>query len=338
MRPSAGLFRVLGLSLLLSVDAGPLAGRETLLLQNAQDAISLNAKFRTLGLTAPCTMGEVACVNDQLARCAQGQFELIPCNAGLVCRASPKINSPGTSIGCILEDEDAVHVLARSDHSSRQTDASQTSLCLDASVLSTGFEVTGQTDPPTDGQVSSPTSSNNWINFCKTVNKPLTNGTQIPGGSCNPAPIGVIPSTDNMPSAKFIFPPNFETLAKNKTFTVQIAIRNLDTGHFTNPDTTYLAAPQMLNGDGNVIGHAHVAIERITGFGQTTPTDPKTFVFYKGVNNPAANGVLSTDVTGGLPAGYYRASVLATGMNHQTVAAPMAQRGALDDMVYFSVI
>lgn len=29
-------------------------------------------------------MDEVACVNDQLARCAQGQFELIPCNAGLV--------------------------------------------------------------------------------------------------------------------------------------------------------------------------------------------------------------------------------------------------------------
>lgn len=41
MRPSTGLLSVLGLSLLLGVDAGPLAGRETLLLQNAQDAISL---------------------------------------------------------------------------------------------------------------------------------------------------------------------------------------------------------------------------------------------------------------------------------------------------------
>jgi hypothetical protein len=171
-----------------------------------------------------------------------------------------------------------------------------------------------------------------------TVNKPLTNGTQNHGGSCNPAPIGVIPSTDNMPSAKFIFPPNFETLSKNKTFTIQIAIRNLDTGHFTNPDTTYLSAPQILNDDGNVIGHSHVAIERLTGFGQTTPTDPRTFVFYKGVNNPAVNGVLSTDVTGGLPVGFYRASVLTTGMNHQTVAVAVAQRGALGDMVYFSVI
>ena len=121
-----------------------------------------------------------------------------------------------------------------------------------------------------------------------------------------------------MPSAKFIFPPNFENLAHNRTFTIQIAIRNLQTGYFANPDTTYLAAPQMLNDEGNVIGHSHVAIEHITGFGQTTPTDPKIFAFYKGVNTPAVNGILSVNVTGGLPAGYYRASVLTTALNHQT--------------------
>ena len=68
------------------------------------------------------------------------------------CRALPKTDSPGTSIGCVLENEDAARVFARRDHSSRQADATQTSLCLDSSVLSTGFENTGQTDPPTDGQ------------------------------------------------------------------------------------------------------------------------------------------------------------------------------------------
>jgi hypothetical protein len=43
------------------------------------------------------------------------------------------------------------------------------------------------------GQVSSLTSTNNFINFCKTTSGvPLTNGQQVTGGSCNPAPVGAI--------------------------------------------------------------------------------------------------------------------------------------------------
>lgn len=191
--------------------------------------------------------------------------------------------------------------------------------------------------------VQSQTSSNNWINFCKTVNKPLTNGTQIPGmcatpshhiristrltpsansigGSCNPAPIGVIPSVDNMPSAKFIFPPNFAALAKNTMFTVQVVVNHLETGWFTNPDTTFLSAPLVVNANGDIMGHSHVVIELLTGFGQTTPTNPKSFVFFKGLNLPAVNGVLSTNVTGGLPPGYYRIAVIHSGANHQPSA------------------
>lgn len=338
MRPSAGLFFAFGLSFFLGVDAEPSVRRDTLLLQNGEDAESLNAKFKTLSLTSPCTPDEVVCVNDQLARCAQGYLKLIPCNAGLVCRALPKTDSLGTTIGCVAENKDAIRILARGDHTARQDDPSQTSLCLDPAVLSTGFENDGQSNITTPGQVASKTSSNNWINFCKTVNKPLTNGTQIQGGSCNPAPIGVLPSIDNIPSTKFIFPPNFEVLAKGKSFTIQIAINHLETGWFTNPDLAYLAAPTMVNSAGDVLGHSHVVIEQLTGFGQTVPTVPKTFVFFKGVNTAAVNGVLSTDVTGGLPAGYYRIAVLATGANHQPIAPPVAQAGSMGDMVYFSVI
>lgn len=217
-------------------------------------------------------------------------------------------------------------------------DPSQSALCLDAAVLSTGFQFDGQSNITSTGQVASQISSNNWINFCKTVDKPLTNGTQIPGGSCNPAPIGVIPSVDNLPSAKFIFPPNFEVLAKGQTFEVQVAISHLDTGWFTNPDLTYLSAPLQVNANGDIMGHSHVVIEPITGFGQTTPTDPKQFKFFKGLNAPAVNGVLTTNVTGGLPAGYYRIAVINSGANHQPVVSPVAQHGAMSDMVYFSVI
>ena len=137
------------------------------------------------------------------------------------------------------------------------------------------------------------------------------------GGSCNTAPIGVLPSTDNMPSAKFIFPPNFDAVTKSETFTVKLAINHLETGWFTNPQTNFMSAPQEINANGDIMGHSHIVIEQLTGFGQTTPTDPRTFVFFKALNDPAVDGVLSTDVTGGLSPGYYRIAAFHTGANHQ---------------------
>lgn len=130
----------------------------------------------------------------------------------------------------------------------------------------------------------------------------------------------MIPSVDNIPSAKFIFPPNFAALAKNTPFTIKLAVNNLETGWFTNPDSTFLSAPLVLNADGDIMGHSHVVIEQLTGFGQTTPTNPKQFMFFKGLNVPAVNGVLSTNVTGGLPGGYYRIAAIHSGANHQPSA------------------
>ena len=122
---------------------------------------------------------------------------------------------------------------------------------------------------------------------------------------------------DNIPSAKFIFPPNFEVLAKSTTFTVQLAISHLQTGWFTNSQNTFLSAPVEVNGFGDVIGHSHIVVEKLSSFGQTTPTDPKSFVYFKAVNTPAVNGVLSQEVTGGLPAGRYRIAAFHSGGNHQ---------------------
>ena len=78
-----------------------------------------------------------------------------------------------------------------------------TQTALDPNVIAKGFENDGQ-DVPTAGQVASLTSSNNFINFCLTVpNLPISNGLQVKTGSCNPAPMGVIAATTNMPSSKF---------------------------------------------------------------------------------------------------------------------------------------
>lgn len=185
------------------------------------------------------------------------------------------------------------------------------------------------------GQVASLTSSNNFINFCKTVSLPITNGAQLADGSCNPAPLGAIPSTKNMPSSKFVFPPNGASIGANTKFTISMAIRNLETGNFVNAQQNYFSAPQQLNGQGIIRGHSHVVIELLTSLDQTTPNDPNVFAFFKGLNGKADGaGILTADVDKGLPAGFYKLSSINSAANHQPVLAPIAQHGSLDDTVY----
>ncbi|KAI0325035.1 hypothetical protein GY45DRAFT_1375080 [Cubamyces sp. BRFM 1775] len=213
----------------------------------------------------------------------------------------------------------------------------QTSLTLLQSVIATGFENNGQ-DQPTAGQVPSLTSSNNFINFCATVpNLPITNGQQIKTGSCNPAPMGVIAATTNMPSSKFIFPSNGVQVKANTNFTIQMAISHLETGHFTNANENFFAAPQVVNSAGDIQGHSHVVIEKLDSISQTKPTNPNVFAFFKGLNDVAQNNVLSTVVAGGLPAGAYRLASINSAANHQPALVSIAQHGSLDDMVYFIV-
>jgi hypothetical protein len=67
-------------------------------------------------------------------------------------------------------------------------------------------------------------SSNNFINFTMGQNLPLTNGEQIESGSANPIPMGVIAAKTNIPSSKFVFPPNGEHsgVDANKPFTISL--------------------------------------------------------------------------------------------------------------------
>jgi len=212
----------------------------------------------------------------------------------------------------------------------------QKSLTLDPKVIATGFANNGQ-DVPAAGQVASLTSTNNFINFCLTQKTDITNGKQITTGSCNPAPMGTIPSTENMPSSKFTSPKNGDTLKENTAFTISMAIKNLQTGAFVNAQANYFAAPQQLNAQGTIIGHSHVVVEQLTALDQTTPTDPKKFAFFKGLNAAASGGVLTADVTSGLPAGFYKLSSINSAANHQPVLVPIAQHGSLDDAVYFTI-
>ncbi|KAL9715998.1 hypothetical protein Ac2012v2_000442 [Leucoagaricus gongylophorus] len=213
----------------------------------------------------------------------------------------------------------------------------QQSLTLDPKVIATGFANDGQ-DVPAAGQVASLTSKNNFINFCLTVpDLPITNGQQIKTGSCNPAPMGVLPSTDNMPSSKFVSPKNGDTIKSNTAFTITMAIRGMETGFFVNADENYFAAPQFLNNNGQIQGHSHVVVEALDAIDQTTPLDPQKFAFFKGLNAAAQNGQLTAAVDQGLPAGVYKLSSINSAANHQPVLVPIAQHGSLDDAVYFAV-
>jgi hypothetical protein len=208
---------------------------------------------------------------------------------------------------------------------------------LDPKVIATGFANNGQ-DVPEAGQVASLTSTNNFINFCLTVpNLPITNGKQITTGSCNPAPMGIIPSTDNMPSAKFVSPKNGDTIVANQAFTVTMAVANFQTGAFVNAAENYFAAPQQVNGQGQIIGHSHITIDKLASLSDTQPTNPKVFAYFKGLNAAAQNGVLTASVDEGLPAGFYRLASINTAANHQPALVPIAQHGSLDDFVYFTI-
>ncbi|KAF7306474.1 hypothetical protein MIND_00438700 [Mycena indigotica] len=213
----------------------------------------------------------------------------------------------------------------------------QASLKLNPAVICSNFADNGQ-NPPVEGQSPSLTSTNNFINFCALTlpGVPLTNGQQIQTGSCNPAPIGLIPSVSNMPSAKFLFPLNGATIPANKAFNAQLNVRNFQTGTFTNAQKTYFAAPQRLNAQGQIIGHTHMVIETLTDLKQNTPLDPTKFFFFKGVDDAAVNGVATAAVTAGVPPGAYRICSINTSANHAPVIGPIAQHGSFDDCTYFT--
>jgi len=213
----------------------------------------------------------------------------------------------------------------------------QTSLTLDPNVIAKGFANNGQ-DVPTAGQVASLTSTNNFINFCLTAGgKPLTNGQQIKTGSCNPAPMGIIAATTNMPSSKFVSPVNGQDIQPNTAFDIKMAVNHLETGNFVNAAENYYSAPQQVNGAGDIIGHTHFTVTDVGSFTSATPQDPNTFAFFKGVNGAAVGGVVTESVTAGLPAGVYRLCSINTDANHTPCLVAVAQHGTLDDCVYFSV-
>ena len=137
--------------------------------------------------------------------------------------------------------------------------------------------------------------------------------------------MGNIPSTSNMISTVLTFPTgNNDGIGANEQFVIRVKTDNLAAGVFTNPATTYYSAPQDLQG-GIIIGHTHVTVQDCGGSLPTSPMDPGTFAFFKGINTPIdGQGELTADVTAGLPAGLYRVCTMTSAANHQPVTMPVS--------------
>jgi hypothetical protein len=151
--------------------------------------------------------------------------------------------------------------------------------------------------------------------------------------------MGDIPAKTNMISSVILNPPTGgQAIASDTTFNITVQVANLVAGSFTNADATYYAAPQALSG-GNVIGHTHVTVQDLgKDLNPTEPLDATQFAFFKGINDAGnGKGLLSAEVTGGLPAGNYRVCTLTSASNHQPVIMPVAQRGSQDDCTKFTV-
>jgi hypothetical protein len=99
-----------------------------------------------------------------------------------------------------------------------------------------------------------------------------------------------------MPSSKFTNPKNGDTIASGVDFTISMAISNLQTGNFVNAQKNYFAAPQQLDGGGTILGHSHVVVEKLSSLDQTTPTNPKEFVFFKVREFPVMFSISHSDI------------------------------------------
>jgi hypothetical protein len=173
--------------------------------------------------------------------------------------------------------------------------------------------------------------------FCK--NKKLEDGTQIPEGSCSLGIQGDIPSSAKMASTLIVSPENEAVLLANTPFSVDVAIDNLETGFFSDPEKEYNIFPQSLTGQGVIKGHSHVTIQKIDN---SSPPDSEKFEFFKGLNEQSHRGHLTVDVvredgTPGLPAGRFRICTMSSSFSHQPLVMPIAKRGKKFTSIYLFI-
>jgi transcription initiation factor TFIID subunit 15 len=150
--------------------------------------------------------------------------------------------------------------------------------------------------------------------------------------------MGKVCSKAKMPSIRIQNPKNLDTIASNTNFTFTLQAQNIALGSFADAASTYFAAPADVDGQGQYIGHTHLAVQKTQSLTSTELLDSQNFTFFQGINAPQdKNGEISITVTG-LPEGTYRMCTISTAANHQTLNGPVAQRGHFDDCIQVSCL
>ncbi|CAG8801055.1 7445_t:CDS:1, partial [Racocetra persica] len=161
-------------------------------------------------------------------------------------------------------------------------------------------------------------------------------GTQLLTGFCSSLIQGQIPSVEHMVSALIINPTYGQKIEANTPFTIEVKVKNLETGFSSEQTTEFYTSPQELNDEGIIKGHSHIVIQKLND--EEVP-DATTFAYFQGLNDEANNDVLSTTVELGLfEPGLYRLCTMCSSFSHQPVIMPREQRGAQDDCIRFEVI
>ncbi|KAJ7885527.1 hypothetical protein B0H14DRAFT_3128154 [Mycena olivaceomarginata] len=214
--------------------------------------------------------------------------------------------------------------------------ALQDSLTLSPSVIQNTDN--GQ-NPPVTGQSPADTSKNNFANICALTLPPGPAHQRAANHDWILQPHPDRPHPRRQQNAVFQVPepqePRHHRLRPNLHHCPPSA--GHAARHVHHAQKTYFANPQKLNADGQIIGHTHIVVEAMDSLTSTKTTDPKRFVFFKGVNTPQdKNRNVQVDVNGGLKPGVYRMCTITSSHTHQPAIVPIAQHGSLDDCVYFT--
>jgi hypothetical protein len=122
-------------------------------------------------------------------------------------------------------------------------------------------------------------------------------------------------------------------LDANSDITVSLVNANIVTGFFSDPNLQYYLFPQNLDpATGFIKGHQHVTVQSLAR--SNVAPNAQQFEFFKGLNDPAVNGILSVVIPAGtLSVGLHRICSISGSESHQPVVMPVAQRGSQDDCI-----
>eukprot|EP00842_Homolaphlyctis_polyrhiza_P006192 jgi/Hompol1/6574/HPOL_002493-RA len=169
---------------------------------------------------------------------------------------------------------------------------------------------------------------------------PPANGAQIARGqACSSTFQGLIPGNKHMVSTLISSPADGSTVNRQAAMTITLAVTNLDTGVAANLNTQFLTLPQTISRQtGNIQGFVSVMVQALPSL--TDPPAARAIDFFHSFTNKAANGKLSIVVPPGTlkSTGNYRVCSMASSASGQPVVMPVAQRGAQDDCVRFTVV